>query len=169
MSGQDSDFYRTLTMVIVALGVFFVIIIVAANMVSSDHDESKLDPRIKAKIDESIKPVAKVEVEASAPAVAAAAPAPTSSAAAAPVAAASGYDAAGGFQTKCFACHGTGAAGAPKVGDKAAWTARIASGDAAMLKNAIDGKGAMPPKGGASDLSDDQIKSIVTYMVNKSK
>ncbi len=153
----DSDFYRTLTMVIVGLGVFFVIIIVAANLVSSDDDtEAKVDPRVKANIDESIKPVGMVNTDPS-----------TAGAAAAP-AAASAFDAGAEYQSKCFACHGTGAAGAPKLGDKAAWKARIAQGDG-IYTNAINGKGAMPAKGGHASLSDDQVKAIVDHMISNSK
>ena len=73
------------------------------------------------------------------------------------------------YRTACMACHATGAAGAPKLGDKAAWKARIAAGMDAMVKNAIVGKGAMPPKGGRPNLTDAQIKAVVTYMVNESK
>ena len=73
------------------------------------------------------------------------------------------------YRTACAACHMTGAAGAPKVGDKAAWKARIAAGMDTMVLNAIKGKGAMPPKGGRMNLTDAQIKSAVAYMVGESK
>ena len=72
------------------------------------------------------------------------------------------------FNQVCTACHSTGAAGAPKVGDKAAWAPRIALGIDELTKVAIHGKGAMPPKGGSS-ASDADIKAVVTYMVNASK
>jgi cytochrome c5 len=68
----------------------------------------------------------------------------------------------------CSACHATGVAGAPKVGDKAAWAPRAAQGIDALTASAIHGKGAMPPKGGSS-ASDAEIKAVVTYMVNASK
>lgn len=73
------------------------------------------------------------------------------------------------YRTACMACHATGAAGAPKTGDKAAWKARIAKGMDTLVKHAIDGIGAMPPKGGRPNLTDAQIKAVVTYMVNESK
>lgn len=73
------------------------------------------------------------------------------------------------YRTACAACHMTGAAGAPKTGDKAAWAARIALGMDTLVANAIKGKGAMPPKGGRMDLTDDQIKSAVAFMVDESK
>ncbi len=68
----------------------------------------------------------------------------------------------------CSVCHLAGVAGAPKVGDKAAWAPRIAQGIDALTASAIKGKGAMPPKGG-STASDAEIKSVVTYMVNAAK
>ena len=73
------------------------------------------------------------------------------------------------YRSACMACHATGAAGAPKTGDKAAWKARIAAGMDTMVKNAINGKGAMPPKGGRPNLTDAQIKAVVKYMVDESK
>ncbi|HSN32263.1 MAG TPA: c-type cytochrome, partial [Ideonella sp.] len=68
----------------------------------------------------------------------------------------------------CVACHGTGAAGAPKLGDKAAWAARVPLGIDELTKIAIQGKGAMPPKGG-SNASEAEIKTVVTYMVGAVK
>jgi cytochrome c5 len=72
------------------------------------------------------------------------------------------------FAQICSTCHTPGIAGAPKVGDKAAWAPRIAQGIDTLAANAIKGKGAMPPKGGSS-ASDADIKAVVTYMVNASK
>jgi cytochrome c5 len=68
----------------------------------------------------------------------------------------------------CGACHMTGAAGAPKIGDKAAWAPRIKEGLDGLLKTALAGKGAMPPKGGATDLSDFEITGAIVYMANQS-
>ena len=77
------------------------------------------------------------------------------------------------YQAACFACHGTGAAGAPKTGDKAAWADRIKQGNDILYKHAIEGykgdKGFMPAKGGRADLSDDAVKAAVDYMVAESK
>jgi cytochrome c5 len=63
------------------------------------------------------------------------------------------------YNSVCGACHNTGVAGAPKPDDKAAWAPRLATGKEALYKSAIGGKGAMPPKGGAADLSDAEIKA----------
>jgi cytochrome c5 len=65
-------------------------------------------------------------------------------------------------------CHAAGVAGAPKLGDKAAWAPRIAQGMETLVGNAVKGKGAMPPKGGTS-ASEAELKEVVTYMVNASK
>lgn len=72
------------------------------------------------------------------------------------------------YNTICKACHETGMAGAPKTGDKAAWAPRIATGSAALLNSATNGKNAMPPKGGA-DLSDNELKAAVDYLVGKAR
>ena len=88
---------------------------------------------------------------------------------AAPAAAAGPKDGATVYNSICGACHNTGAAGAPKAGDKAAWAPRIAQGKDALYKSALGGKGAMPPKGGAADLSDDEIKGAVDYLVGQAK
>lgn len=88
---------------------------------------------------------------------------------AAPAAAAGPKDGATVFNSVCGACHNTGAAGAPKVDDKAAWAPRVAQGKDALYKSAIGGKGAMPAKGGAADLSDDEIKGAVDYVLTKVK
>jgi len=94
---------------------------------------------------------------AAAPAAAAAAPAPV----AAPAAAGKGKALYG---TACLACHAAGVAGAPKLGDKAAWAPRLATGVDALTTSVIKGKGAMPPKGGSS-ASDDELRAAVEYMV----
>lgn len=73
------------------------------------------------------------------------------------------------YNSVCAACHGTGAAGAPKTGDKAAWAPRIAQGKEALFKSALAGKNAMPPKGGAADLSDAEIKAAVEHLLAQAK
>jgi len=84
----------------------------------------------------------------------------------------SGATANGGealFNSVCVACHGTGLAGAPKVGDKAAWKPRIAQGIDVLYVSAINGKNAMPPKGGAANASDADVKAAVDILVSKAK
>ena len=78
-------------------------------------------------------------------------------------------DGAATYQQACVACHMTGAAGAPKLEDKAAWAPRIAQGTDVLYASALKGKGAMPPKGGQAQLSDEDIKAAVDYMVSQAK
>ena len=73
------------------------------------------------------------------------------------------------YEKYCVACHGAGVAGAPKFGDKAAWAPRIAQGQDTLYTHALKGFKAMPPKGGATDLSDGTIKATVDYMVTAGK
>lgn len=70
------------------------------------------------------------------------------------------------YKATCSACHDTGAANAPKLGDKAAWAPRIALGLDGLLKSATAGKNAMPPKGG-SDASETELASTIVFMANK--
>lgn len=73
----------------------------------------------------------------------------------------------------CAMCHAAGVAGAPKPGDKADWGPRIAQGNEVLYKHAIDGftgaKGMMPPRGGGSALTDDEVKAAVDHMVALSR
>lgn len=69
------------------------------------------------------------------------------------------------FKGQCAACHATGAAGAPKFGDAAAWGPRIAHGFEALVHSALNGKGAMSPQGGG-DFNDTEIARGVAYMAN---
>jgi cytochrome c5 len=107
-------------------------------------------------------PATAAPVEAPAPApVVAAAPA---AAAPAPVAAVSAADGEALYKKACMACHAAGVAGAPKLGDKAGWSARVGLGVDGLTASVIKGKGAMPPKGGSS-ASDAEIKAAVEYML----
>ncbi|KVO90008.1 c-type cytochrome [Burkholderia ubonensis] len=72
------------------------------------------------------------------------------------------------YKAVCVTCHGTGAAGAPKFGSKDDWVPRISQGFDTLLKTALAGKGAMPPRGGTSpdDYSDYEIARAIVYMAN---
>ncbi|MGD9000111.1 MAG: c-type cytochrome [Granulosicoccaceae bacterium] len=77
------------------------------------------------------------------------------------------------YDSICVACHAAGVAGAPKVGDKAAWAARIEQGVDTLYAHSINGfqgkSGVMPPKGGNMSLSDDEVKAAVDHMVAQSQ
>lgn len=72
------------------------------------------------------------------------------------------------FAQTCKTCHEAGIAGAHKVGDKAAWAKVIAQGEKLANQHAIAGLRAMPPRGGNPDLTDDEVRRAVAYMVNQS-
>jgi cytochrome c5 len=121
-------------------------------------------------------PAAPAEAAEAAPAADTAAATPAPAAAAADPAAAPAVASADAgktlYNSACVACHGAGIAGAPKVGDKAAWAPRLAQGNAVLYEHAIKGfqgkAGVMPPKGG-STASDADVKAAVDFMVASSK
>ncbi|MBI3375922.1 MAG: cytochrome c5 family protein [Betaproteobacteria bacterium] len=131
--------------------IFGIVLILQIIMGGTSADPASLSP---AAVNARIQPVGRVEVTEAAPATASAAGV---------VDGKKVYDAA------CAACHASGVAGAPKLGDKAAWTTRVKSGMAAMLKSALGGKGAMPPRGGNGALSDVEVKASIEFMVGQSK
>ncbi|MBV1931064.1 MAG: c-type cytochrome [Porticoccaceae bacterium] len=77
------------------------------------------------------------------------------------------------YQQYCSICHGSGVAGAPKVGDASSWTPRIEQGLETLVTNAISGissnAGTMPPKGGFAQLSDEEVTKAVKYMAEASQ
>ena len=82
-----------------------------------------------------------------------------------------GFNAETTYMQSCFACHSSGAAGAPKVGpgNADAWTPRLEKGLDAVVANAINGLNTMPPKGLCFTCTDDDLKALVEYMVDSSK
>ena len=156
VTGQEED-RNVLKMLMVVVGgliVFFALSIIVARYVSSmDSAKMGVDTMVEAATIERIKPFGEVNVGA------------------VPVAAASSgaADGKGTYTSACFACHGTGAAGAPKFGDKGAWKNRIAQGMDTLFDHAINGFKGMPAKGGNGSLSEDAVKAAVKYMVTGSK
>ena len=71
------------------------------------------------------------------------------------------------YQSACFACHMTGVAQAPKLDDPAAWEPRLAQGMAGLIQSSINGKGAMPPKGGFAHLTEDDVRNAISFMLDK--
>jgi cytochrome c5 len=137
--------------IMIATIVVSLVLIAVVVPFSLKGDKSAADANNSDQADIRIQPVAKFELAKAAPV-------------------ASGpKDGATIYNSVCGACHNTGAANAPKVDDKAAWAPRVASGKDTLYKSAIGGKGAMPAKGGAADLSDDEIKATVDYILTKVK
>lgn len=101
-----------------------------------------------------------------------AAKAPVAAPASAPALSASKPDLAHGqqiYRQACAFCHDKGVAGAPKLGDAAVWSARLAQGMDAVYATAIRGKGAMPAKGGNPALADADVKAAVDFMAAQSR
>lgn len=77
------------------------------------------------------------------------------------------------YDSACGLCHGAGVAGAPKFGDRKAWAERIVQGEDVLFKHALEGfqgkSGFMPPKGGFTQLTDDEVKAALQYIVQNSQ
>ena len=73
------------------------------------------------------------------------------------------------YRQVCAACHSAGVAGAPRLGDKAAWAARLRAGRTSMIESVMRGKGQMPPKGGNASLSDTDATSALDFMLEQAR
>jgi cytochrome c5 len=69
------------------------------------------------------------------------------------------------FNSACIACHGAGVMGAPKAHDAAAWSARLGGNLKSLVASAVKGKGAMPPKGGVGDATDEELSKAIQFMM----
>lgn len=85
---------------------------------------------------------------------------------AAPAAAADGKEV---YDSVCYKCHRTGTDDAPKTGNKEAWAPRLAQGMPALYKSVMEGKGAMDPRAGKEELTDEELKAGVDYLVGLAK
>jgi cytochrome c5 len=155
---QDKQFYTTFFVIMAGLAVLAIILVITATSLTSEVTEYKPE----AVVIENIKPVGQVYVAGESEPE--------------PVAMASDSGAAAGpksgeeiYNSNCVACHGTGAAGAPKVGDSAAWAPRIAQGKDKLLANATNGLNAMPPKGLCMACSEAELQGAIEYMVSQSQ
>lgn len=171
MSKQDSHFINVFGLVLGILIAIAIVLFGVARAVGNStqrKDVQQEDLYVQA-VEQRVAPPVRIAV-AGADNSALAIEAPAASAAPAmsvPADGAALYDAA------CHTCHGSGIAGAPKLGDAAAWAPRIAQGTATLYKHAIEGftgqHGVMPPKGGRTDLPDSLIEQGVDYMVEHSR
>ena len=165
---HDKKFFDTFMLVLGILIGIAVLLYVLARIIAANTQEQHVltDPRNQAAVAERIAPVAKVAIAGQDNS----ALAPVQAAAAAPAEELPGEQV---FNMACVACHGAGVAGAPKMGDKAAWGPRIAKGNDTLHKHALEGfqgtAGFMPPKGGRVDLADKSIINAVDYMVAAAK
>ena len=159
---QDKEFYTTFFAIMGGLAAFAIVLVIIATKLTSDVTEYKPDEVVV----ENIKPVGEVYIAGESEPEAAPAPAADAAATTAAAGPKSGEQV---YNSNCVACHGTGAAGAPKLGDSAAWAPRIAAGMDSLLANATNGLKAMPPKGLCMTCSEAELQGAVEYMVNNSQ
>jgi cytochrome c5 len=144
---------KTPQQLIIVLALAFIVpitvILMIAYLATSGRRPDPDSPAMSAeKVAERIRPVAEVNLGASA---------------------GGAQSAKGGeevYKSVCLACHVAGIQGAPKFGNRAEWAPRLKAGQKGLLQSVLKGKGAMPPKGGAADLSDVEIERAVVYMAN---
>jgi len=157
---SDTHFFNSFSVVLGILIAFTICLFAFARGLGRD------DPLLKQQVAQNTAPFAHEAIAGQDNSALAITPSPaggaSGSAAAIP---ATGEEA---FKQVCSACHGTGLNGAPKAGDKAAWAPRIAQGKDTLYKDAISGKGLMPPKGGTT-WPDATIRMTVDYMVSLAK
>ena len=158
---HDKQFFTTFFTIMGGLAVFAVILIMIAINLTSEVSEYKPEEIVI----ENIKPVGEVYIAGESEPEAAAVPEAMADAGAA----AGPLTGEQVYTRHCLACHGTGAAGAPKTGDAAAWASRIAAGMDSLLANATNGLNAMPPKGLCMACSDAELQGAVEYMVSSSQ
>lgn len=167
---HDKQFFNTFAIVIGILVLIAIIILWLSNVVARQNVDSRTNQYAQDLVVERIKPVGEAAVEGAASG---------DGGGGETAVAANGADAGGDdlgkstYDSACFACHGTGAAGAPMVGDAADWNARSEQGRETLVKHAIEGyqgeKGFMPPKGGQTQLSDDAVIAALDYMLENSQ
>ncbi len=171
MSNQDSHFINVFGLVLGILIAVAIVIFGVARAVGNSTQRKHVqeeDLYVKA-VEARVAPPVRIAVAGADNSALKIEASTTSAAPAMPVPA----DGAALYDAACHTCHGPGLAGAPKIGDSAAWGPRIAQGTATLYKHALEGftgqHGVMPPKGGRTDLPDDLIKQGVDYMVGKSR
>ena len=155
---KDKEFYSTFFALMGGLAVFAILLVIIAGNLTSDVSDYKPEEIVL----ENIKPVGQVYIAGESEPEAA----PAADTAVASSGPKSGEEV---YNGSCMSCHGTGAAGAPKLGDKAAWAPRIAAGMDSIIANAINGLNAMPPKGLCMACSDAELQGAVEYMVSNSQ
>lgn len=172
MSKQDSHFMTVFSLVIGILFAISVLFFALSRAIAGRTQDVEVysDPDYVASVKQRVQPFAREAVSGQNNAGLKIATAAGSSGAGAGVALAMPKNGKQVFQMVCSACHGTGVAGAPKAGDKAAWAPHLAKGMTVLYDHALHGfhgsAGVMPAKGGRPDLSDALVKAGVNYMVS---
>ncbi|MDO9596489.1 MAG: c-type cytochrome [Azoarcus sp.] len=121
-----------------------VVTVAAATLVAGCGQQSQVDGELTASL---IQPVARIELKVS-------------------KVAPGGRTGEQVYKAICGSCHDSGALAAPKTGDTGAWGPRLGQGFNGLTASVINGKGAMPARGGGSDLTDNEVKRAVAYLAN---
>jgi cytochrome c5 len=163
---SDTQFFNSFSMVLGILIAFAIVLFAVARSIGADSQGAAVlaEPLHLASVQKNIAPFAQVAIAGKDNSALAALSSPAGAAPAASVPT-TGEQA---FTQVCSACHATGVNGAPKIGDHAAWGPRIAQGKDSLYKDAIAGKGNMPPKGGTT-WPDATIRMAVDFMLSQNK
>jgi cytochrome c5 len=166
IESSDTHFFNSFSLVLGILILFAIILFGVARSIGADNQGEAvlLEPMHLKEVQENIEPFAHEAVAGKDNSALAVSTAPAGAGPAADVPT-TGEQA---FTKVCSACHTSGINGAPKIGDHAAWAPRIAQGKETLYKDAINGKGNMPPKGGTT-WPDATIRMTVDYMVSLNK
>ncbi len=149
MTDQDQQVIKSIAIVTIAIAVLGVIaFFIAQNVSESSSAKMQKSARAEKATIERIEPVGKVSVGAAVVAGAA-------------KAARSGKEV---VQAACGGCHIAGVAGAPKIGSKGDWEARVQAGMDVMMASVVQGKGIMPP-GGGGNFTDEELKAAIQSML----
>lgn len=151
MSSQDQQVIKSIVIVTIAIMSLGIIAFFVAQNIATSSASKTTNMRSENAAMERIEPVGKVKVGAA-------------KVAGEKTVARSGADV---VTASCGACHNAGVAGAPKIGSKADWEARVATGMDAMMVSVVKGKGIMPPRGGG-DFTDDELKAAIEDMMSNS-
>jgi cytochrome c5 len=150
---QHESFIKTPQQLVVVIVLAFVVpivgILLLVQLVLGGHraDPNALTPE---SVNTRIQPVARLEIGP-------------------PMAAPGARSGEAIVQATCAACHQTGVAKAPKIGDKNDWAPHLKHSLSVLVQTVVKGKGAMPPKGGNTALSDDAVKAAVDYLLAAAK